>query len=170
MVTKFTKAIMVVSFFFYGIMLLAFWGSAIVGWHNEVWDTFDIPVQNRGPASWILVLGFIGTAFAFAGLGLAYMSVWKILDGGTEQDFRVLARRLRKLSIGLFGFWLGYNFVSGGLGFLVMNDMGTSEAVEFSWDPFSTEIIYLILAVAIFAISKTLHRAWEAEEEARHFL
>ncbi len=170
MITLIAKIMMAISFLFYGGLITAFWISAILGWHNDIWELYDFPVQPAPPPLWIMGLGLFFTILAFSGLLMAYVAVWKILNGGTDQDFCVLASRMRKLAIGLFGFWLGYNLIYGAISYLLVIITDGLSNMEVDWDPFGTDVIYLIMSIAIFAIAKTLHRAWEAEEEMRHFL
>jgi hypothetical protein len=41
---------------------------------------------------------------------------------------------------------------------------------SFDWDPLDIDIVFAIIAIVLLAVSQTLHRAWLAEEENKHFL
>ena len=172
MINLLTKLLMALSFLYYGTLVGFFWFSALVGWHNGVWESYGLPAQANPPPTWLLALALLVTVLAFACLGYAYRAVWQILDGGSGQDFRMLARHLHRLSLGLVGFWIGYSFVNTAMRYLLLAELPQDPVpgMEMGWDFLDTEIIYLILPAAIYAVSKTLERAGQVEDEVSSFL
>ncbi|MEL6573934.1 MAG: hypothetical protein AAFQ64_19985 [Pseudomonadota bacterium] len=164
------KIAMVASFLYYCAGFSWLWFGQMIGAHNEVWDTFGFPAQAASPPLWSMVAGLTFTLIGMAGLLYAYLGVWRILDGGSGQDFRALARRLHMIAKGLFGFWLGYNLVTGVTQFLIVSGLESTEGFDFGYDPLDTDVLFLILSIALFAIANVMHRAWEAEEENKLFL
>ncbi len=67
-------------------------------------------------------------------------------------------------------FRIGYSFVNGAIPYFLAAQLHDPALRGVDWVPFDVEIIYLILPVAVFAISDTLQRAWDAEYEIQHFL
>ena len=164
------KTAMVISWLFYAMTFCGLWIGQLFGWHNEIWDMYDFPYQPTSPPTWAMLIGLAVTVGALTGLFIAYRSVWRILNGGTTQDFRDLARHLKQVAIGLLGFWLGYNLLTGAVQYLIVIGIDTTDEFDFSWAPLDLDIVFAIIAVALFAISKTLERAWLAEDETKHFL
>ncbi len=164
------KTAMVLSLIYYVGLLGFAWIGQMTGFHNEIWDFYDFPMQPGSPPLWTLLVGLLVSAGALACLGMAYAAIWRILDGGREQDFRDLARRLKRVGIGLIGFWLGYNLLSGGVQHLITIGIDNTQDFDFAWDPLDLDIVFFILGIAVIAISQTLERAWLAEEENQQFL
>ena len=82
------KIAMVASFLYYCAGFSWLWFGQMIGAHNEVWDTFGFPAQAASPPLWSMVAGLTFTLIGMAGLLYAYLGVWRILDGGSGQDFR----------------------------------------------------------------------------------
>ncbi len=164
------KTVMVLSIVYYGLDLSYLWIGQLFGLHNEVWETFGLPQQVGSPPMWKLLVGTGATIATLASLILAYASLWTILSGGTNQDFRLLAKSLRYLAFGLFGFWFGYNILVVGAVIMFAQGVGFQENMSIEIDPLDIEIVFLIISIVVFAVSKTLQRAWEAEEENQQFL
>ncbi len=161
---------MILSLGYYSLTLTLVWVFALLGDGEGMWEMFDLPLQSMPPALWVMVLGTLVTLFTLISLGLAYSSLNRILKGGPEQDFRYLAKRLRHIAYGLLGFWLGYNLLVGLMPYLLALSHEPPLDIAFDWDPLDIDIIFAIIAIALLAISQTLNRAWEAEEENKHFL
>jgi len=164
------KSAMVLSWAYYTLTFSYIWIGQTLGLHNEIWDMFDFPEQASSPPLWTLVLGTVISGLAMTGLGFAYQAVWRILKGSPSQDFRLLAANLQRLAGGVLGFWLGSNFISGGMQYLITFGLNSVQGFDFDWDILDIDIIFLILAIAFFAISRSLERAWEAEEENMSYL
>jgi hypothetical protein len=166
----FAKTAMLISYLYYLAALSYMWIGQILGLHNDIWDIFDFPIMAESPPMWTLIIGLGVSASALYALGSAYLGVWSILKGGREQDFRKLARNLRKIAWGLLGFWLSYNILSGALPYLITIHIPDKSEFDFGWDPLDLDIVFAILGIALLAISQTLERAWIAEDETKHFL
>ena len=170
MLNLFAKVAMTVSLIYYFLAIGGIWLGAILGWHNEIWDLYDFPLQDSSPPLWSLLFGLFVTLCALASLAVAYLGVWRILSGGPGQDFRKLAGNLKRLGLGLLGFWLGYNLLSGAVQYLIVVGLDNTDGFDFGWDPLDIDILFFIVGVAVLAIARTLARAWEAEDEVQHFL
>lgn len=167
----FAKAAMALSMVYFSVILLGYlWIGQILGFHNEIWDFFEFPAQSTSPPMWSLIVGFLVTTFALLSLACAYRGVWAILGGGPNQDFRDLSRNLRHVAWGLLGFWLGFNLVIVGVQYLIVIGLDSLEDFEFAWVPLDLDIVFAIIGIVLLAISKTLERAWQAEDETKHFL
>lgn len=170
MIKRIAQIAMVLSLSYYALDLGFIWIGQIVGFHNEIWDIYDFPMQTVSPPTWTLWVGIIVSALAISSLGMAYLSVWVVLEAGAAQDFRQLGKRLQKMAAGLIGFWFFYNVLSGGVQYLIIIDLKNTTDFDMGWDPLDLDIILLITGIAILAISQTLERAWVAEDETKHFL
>ncbi|HHS82222.1 MAG TPA: hypothetical protein ENJ68_01755 [Devosia sp.] len=161
---------MVLSLLYYSYSAIEGWLGQIFGLHNNIWDMLGLPPQPTSPHLTTLLAGMAAMTFTLISLAWAYAALWKILDGGTELDFRQMATLLRRLAHGLIGFWLGYNLVIGPVIMLVIRDIAPPAEIDPEWDLLDIHIVFLILAIALLAISHTQERAWKAEEETRYFL
>jgi len=166
----FAKFAMVLSWAYYALVLGFVWLGQLFGLHNLIWEVFDFPKQEVTPPLWVLIIGASVSVLALFSLWTAYLGGWRILNGGPSQDFRYLSRHLRKLAWGLIGFWFGYNVLSGAVPLLLVVDLSTTEGFEFGWDPLDIDIVFAITGIVLLAISRTLERAWIAEDEVKHFL
>ncbi len=170
MTKLFAQIIMILSLGYYTLTLMVLWVLALLGDSEDIWDSFDLPIQSTPPALWALGVGILFTLLTLASLGLAYWSLNSILKGGPGQDFLKLAQRLRHTAFGLFGFWLGYNLLSGLMPYVLSLSAERPIDFSFDWDPLDIDIVFAIIAIVLLAVSQTLHRAWLAEEENKHFL
>ncbi len=93
-----------------------------------------------------------------------------MLRGGRNHDFFKLSQNLRNTSLGLIGFWIGYNLLTGLAPLLMTMQLDANSGYEYDWDPLDTDVILLILGIALFAVSHAIHRAWMVEEENKQFL
>lgn len=164
------KVAMVLSYCHYTVTLGWIWLGQIFGFHNDIWEAFDFPAQSSSPPTWALTIGTLVVFFMLCSLGISYLSGWKLLNEGVGQDFRLLGVRLKRISLGLLGFWFAYNLQAGGIQYIIAFDVQDTTAFDFGWDPLDTDIIFAIVAIILLAISQTLNRAWEAEEENKYFL
>ena len=120
MIKRVAQLAMALSLMYYTLGLGFIWLGQILGFHNEIWDMYDFPTQSVSPPMWTLCVGLLVSALGMLSLGMAYFSVWKVLEGGAEQDFRDLGQRLRKMAAGLIGFWFFYNLLSGAVQYLIV--------------------------------------------------
>jgi hypothetical protein len=170
MIKRLAQIAMVISILYYTFGLGFIWIGQITGLHNEIWEMYDFPIQYNSPPMWALIIGLFVSVMGICSLALSYFSVWKILEGGRDQDFRHLGKRLQSLAYGLIGFWFFYNVLVGGVQYLITIGVADTSDFDFGWDPLDLDIIFLIVAIGILAISQTLERAWIAEDETKHFL
>ena len=168
--TFFAKAAMALSLSYYFLLFGFVWIGEMLGIHGLVWDMFDFPEQDTSPPFWTLVVGLILTLIALVSLAGAFRGAWLVLKGGPEQDFRDLGRNLRHMAWGLIGFWIGYNVIALVMPHLIVIGLESTEGFDFSWAPLDLDIVFAITGVVLLAISQTLERAWQAEDENKHFL
>lgn len=161
---------MITSWMFFAGIMVWTWASAMMGSNELLWDAYDFPPETTLPHTWVLLIGLANSALIMFGLGISYWSVETILKDGPDQDFLQLGQRLRKMAIGLIVFWIGFNLLVGAIPNLLVAHIPENQAPELGWQPFDVEFILLIVAVALFAISRSLNRAHELEEENRQFL
>ncbi|WP_120633633.1 hypothetical protein [Ruegeria sp. EL01] len=166
----FAKIVMALSFCYYTLEMGLLWLGQTIGLHNEIWDAYDFPEQVNSPPLWSLLVGLGVTGFTLMSLACAYRGAWLILNGGPNQDFRDLGRNMRHIAWGLIGFWLGYNILAGAVQYLIVVDLASTDGFDFGWDPLDFDIVFAIIGVVLLAISQTLNRAWQAEDENMHFL
>ena len=164
------KIAMVLSFAYYALTMAYVWIGQLLGWHNDIWDLFDFPIQDGSPPLFSMLIGIATVIFALGMLLLAYVGIWRILNGGPQQDFRALSSHMHRLGWGLIGFWAGFNFLAGVVQIFVAIGVQDRGSFDLSYDPLDLDIVFLILGIAILAIAHTLQRAWEAEEENQAFL
>lgn len=161
---------MILSLAYYTLILAMIWITSFAGDHTDLRETFDLPNQDTDPALWVVIIGIACSALTLFSLALAYWSLHKILKGGRGQDFRRLGKNMRHSAFGLLGFWLGYNLLSALIPWLFSFTIPRPTDYQLDWDPLDVDIVFVILAITLLAISQTLERAWAAEEENKHFL
>lgn len=166
----FAKSAMLLSFAYYSSTVSYLWVGQLLGLHNEVWYSFGFPEQSVAPPVWLALLGVVVGGFTLASLGRSYWAMRGILAGGATQDFRDLAANLRRIAFGLIGFWFGYNLMFGALPIVLAVSVDFDGDASIGWDPLDIDVVFAILGIVFLAISRTLHRAWEAEEENKQFL
>lgn len=168
--TLIARIAMVTSLAYYTLTLAIAWIAGLFGAPEVLWDFFEISEKAAAPPIWTILVGVVVSIGTLVSLGSAYWSIEKILRGGQGQDFLQLSIRLRRMSVGLMGFWLGYNILSGGMRMLLTLHLPAEQRPDFDWDPLEVEIILLIVAIALYAVSHALYRAWMVEEENKQFL
>lgn len=166
----FAKTAMVLSLLYYLFGLLVVWVGLYFGWSAGVWDMFDMPERAAPPAAVGIVFGLVMSWGAYFALASVYGAVWRILNGGRQQDFRQLAIHLRRIGLGLIAFWLTYNLLAAIGPHLIVMGSDVSSDTPIEYDLLDIEIVMPILGIAMLAIAGTLGRAADAEEENRQFL
>jgi len=160
---------MVASFSYYLFTLLASWYVGLFGGPEEFWTSVGLPRQPIGPPAWSMYAGIALTALTLWGLGSAYLASEKIIRSGCNNSFAELSMNLKQLSLGLVVFWFGYNCITGLMPILVCFNLPADQKPEFQWDPLDIDIIFLVLATAIYAIAESLLRASAIENENKQF-
>ena len=168
--TLVARLAMMASLAYYTLAMAIIWISAMTGSTEEIWEAFDVVESAAAPPLAGILTGTLLSAATLVSLAVAYWSIERTLSGGREQDFLALAAHLRRIALGLMGFWLGYNLLTGAMPTVLTWHLPPEQVPEFDWDPLDLDIILLILAIALYAISRVLHRAWAVEEENRQFL
>ena len=168
--TLVARLAMMASLAYYTLAMAIIWISAMTGSTEEIWEAFDVVESAAAPPLAGILIGTLLSTATLVSLAVAYWSIERTLSGGREQDFLALAAHLRRIALGLMGFWLGYNLLTGAMPTVLTWHLPSEQVPEFDWDPLDLDIILLILAIALYAISRVLHRAWAVEEENRQFL
>lgn len=164
------RGAMIASWMYYSITLGIMWISGLIGSKEYFWETLDFPTYLPLPPTWTFLCGLLVSAFTVAGLGYLYFSVEKIIKSNAKQDFLLLSKLLQNIATGLICFWLGYNLLTGLLPYIILLHIAPEQQPEWGWDPLDIDILFLILAIAIFAIASAFKRAWFLEDENKHFL
>ncbi|PID35746.1 MAG: hypothetical protein CR993_08310 [Rhodobacterales bacterium] len=165
-----TKLAILTSFVVFAGFTVDDWLGQLTGRHDEIKNLLDLP-QNTSPLPTLPVLLGTGIAFAgIAGLTISFIAIWRILSDGPTQDFRHLARRLHRMAYGFLTFWLSNYLLFSLVRSLILWQTPAFNTAELHWDPFGPDLIFAITAVALLAIAKMMERAWQAEDETRHFL
>ncbi|MCW1951009.1 MAG: hypothetical protein KIH44_006560 [Octadecabacter sp.] len=170
MLNTLTKLAMASSLMVFAGFAVDDWFGQLFGWHNHLWEMLDLPGQSITPPVFLVLFGAAITLAGLVGLALSYIAIWRILSDGKLQDFRLLARRLKRMAYGFIAFWLSNYLVFGGVRTLLAQYILTTEDVAIIWDPFSPDLVFAITAVALLAIATMMERAWQAEDETQHFL
>jgi drug/metabolite transporter (DMT)-like permease len=161
---------MVASFIYYSVTLGVFWVAAFLGDQNRFWQFLEFPENLPMPPIWTYWAGILMSLIALSGLAFSYLSIERIFRSDLRQNFLLLSRAFKNTSLGIMAFWLGYNLITGLLPVLFALHLQQDQHPPLDWDPLDTDIILLIIAIAMFAISKALHHAWIFEDENKHFL
>ncbi len=168
--TTIARISMISSLGYYTLTLAAALIGSLLGYPHYLWEFLDLPHSSQPPLSIALIAGIILSVFTVYSLSFSYWSIEKILHGGYLQNFTTISVLIRNTSIGLIGFWLGYNLLSIFLPILVTMHLPDINKRHLEWDPLDIDIVLLILAIALHAISQALKRAGEIEQENNHFL
>lgn len=166
MVTKIGMVLCFITFFAFDMID---WFGPLFGENEFLAEAYGMPETTEFPTGF-LIFGWILSVIGIVALFFGFRSIWRILNGGKEQDFRLLAQNLKVLGISLIVVWFtSYlrgtpieTYLHGGF------EIGAAELI--SLDIISGELLFFIIAVAILAISNTLERAWLAEDENKQFL
>lgn len=161
---------MLSSLLYFSIDLGLTFFPPIAGDPGYLWEELDIPQSLAAPPLAVLLAGIFTAGAALSALAVAYWSIERILHSGPGQEFSGLAVRMRTLSLCLLGFWAGYNLLISSMPVLATAHLPEEYQSGFEWDPFDIDIILVVIAVALNAISHSLRRASLVEEENKHFL
>jgi len=170
MLNTLTKLAMVISFAVFTGFVLHDWGGQVLGWHDEIHYVLDLPDDIGAIPIGLALLGGAVAILGIVGVALSFTAISRILSAGPSQDFRRLAQNLERMAYGLILFWLCNYAMHSGVRTLILLDAQMLDEGGIMWDPFGPDMIFAIIAVALLAIAKMMDRAWQAEEETKHFL
>ncbi len=161
---------MIASWCYYALGVLRAWGSEVFGVPGSIHELFDFEAGPVPLPGLLIAFGLLVSLAMLASLALAYWSIWKILQAGPQQAFNHLGRRLNHLGIGLVGFWLFWNVLTGVFQAVLAQYATAATAAEYGWDPLDLDIVFPIIGSSVFLIGRMMDRAWKAEEENSQFL
>ncbi len=150
-------------------MVLIF-SLVIIGDYSEIWDLADFPPQDFAPSALGIVLGLFFAAVFVGGVLTTFWQSHLLLKLGRDHLFRALAHRLRLCGGGLAMMWLGLYAFMNVVPLAMSMGRVAPEFMEIQWAPFEIETVFLVLAVVMAALSETLTRAAEIEDENNQFL
>lgn len=157
-----------------GALMLAYMvmicSLVIIGEYAEVWDLADFPPQEFPPSSLGIALGLFFAGVFLAGILTTFWQSHLLLKLGREHLFRALARRLRLCGGGLAMMWVGLYAFMNVVPLAMSMGRVAPEHMETQWAPFEIDTVFLVLAVVMVALSETLTRAAEIEDENNQFL
>lgn len=146
------------------------WIGATVEGGPLIWELVDLEPETRFPATWAIVATLAGYV---AILGALFSMCWhidRILKPGLALAFGQLAGALSGLAWALLAFWAGFLLGSAVGPWLMLVSVGS----EMTSDNFPTflglEVMFLFLAVALFAIARALREAARVAEENKQFI
>jgi len=142
----------------------------IIGDYDEIWDLADFPPQDFAPAVLGIVLGLFFAVVFVGGILITFWQSHLLLKLGRDHLFRALAHRLRLCGGGLAMMWLGLYAFMNVVPLAMSMGRVAPELMEIQWAPFEIETVFLVLAVVMMALSETLTRAAEIEDENNQFL
>lgn len=169
MLSLFTKTGMVLSFLTFATFDILDWLGLFALDDFGLLYLYDLPEETVFPVSFVAI-GFLFALVGLIALFFGFRAIWRILDGGPDQDFRHLASRLRTLGAALIVVWITIYLRGAPMASFAFGGFKIGAIEIISLDIFSHDFIFLIVAIAILAISGTLERAWQAEDETKHFL
>ncbi len=170
MLNTLTKIAMLASFVVFSGFAATDWLGQLLGWHDEVRHLLELPDSATMLPSYLVILGSAVAFAGIAGLAVSFVAIWRILSDGQTQDFRRLAARLQRMAYGFIAFWFSNYVLFSFVRTLLLWSIAPLDEAEILWNPLGPDLIFAITSVALLAISKQLERAWQAEEENRHFL
>ncbi len=133
-------------------------------------DLVDLPLDLSNPPGWSFVTGAAFVLFAIASLGAAYWQLHRVLQRASANEFAALADHLRQCGRALMWFWVAFSLISRVQPFLMLWNVPLADQPEVEWFPLDLDIIFLVLAVALWSVAGTMRQAAVIDDENRHFL
>lgn len=156
-----------------GLMLVymaMIFGLVIIGDYDEIWDLADFPPQDFAPATLGIALGLFFSTVFLCGILTTFWQAHLLLKLGRTHMFRALARGLRFCGAGLAMMWTALYAFMNVVPLAMSMGRVAPELMEVQWAPFEIDTVFLVLAVVMVALSGTLTRAAEIEDENNQFL
>ncbi len=130
---------------------------------NEI---FLLPADIPAPPRWGLVLSLALVTCAAGSLGWAFLNMSRMLTPMPEGAFRYLAICLKRSAVGFLGFWAGSVLIWQLVPRLLALNAPPDVMPETDWIPLDVELILLTVAFVFLALSKSLMRAQEIEDDS----
>ncbi len=167
-VARFTMVLVMVAFV---VAIAMVWANLyIVGDTELIWDFMDQPVDLPKPPLWASLVALSVSIVTMAALGSAFWSIHRILQNEKSPSFKGMAFHLRRCAQGLLGFWLGLFLLTSTVPAMMLTETPRSLWPELEFVPIDIEIVFLVLSVALLAVSRELDRAHDIEDENKQFL
>ncbi|GAA6197363.1 MULTISPECIES: hypothetical protein [Pseudophaeobacter] len=142
----------------------------MIGNYDEIWELADFPPQDFAPSSIGIALGLFFAVVVVGGLLMTFWQSHLLLKLGRTHLFRALAHRLRLCGVGLTLMWVGLYAFMNLVPLTLSMGRVAPDLMDIEWSPFEIETVFLVLAAVMVALSETLTRAAEIEDENNQFL
>ncbi len=161
--------VIVMSVFSFGIAIL--WITAFLGEYEMLFDTMELPLDTPAPPVWSLWLGEVMMLVPLTALGAAFWAMHRIIaQAGKDEVFVTMADQLHRCAVAFVVFWCGNIAVVTLLPVALLSQIPYADWPEWELFPIDLDVVFLVLAVAFFAIANALRRAQEVADENRQFI
>ena len=143
-----------------------FFALAMSGDTEILNEIFLLPADIPAPPRWGLVLSLALVACTAASLGWAFLNMSRMLTPMPEGAFRYLAVCLKRSAAGFFGFWAGSVLIWQLVPRLLALNAPPDVTPDSDWIPLEIELILLAVAFVFLALSRSLMRAQEIEDDS----
>lgn len=167
------RVIRIGMWFLWGLAFLAVsieWLVAVIEGGPLIWDLVDLPPEGRAPATWALLATLVGYVAVLAALFAMCWHIDRILKPGLALAFGPLAGALSGLAWALVAFWAGFLQGTAVGPWLMLISVGSEMSSENLPTFLGLEVLFLFLAVALFAIARALREAARVAEENKQFI
>lgn len=144
--------------------------AGLAGQVEVLYDLADLPVDLPAPPGWSVAALAVAGVVTLAALALVYWRFHHVLRAATANDFGALARHIGGAGTGLVLFWVAFQAVTRGAPALMVLHVAPETRPEMDWFLLDLDIIFLVLAVVLWALASSLRKAAEIDDENRHFL
>lgn len=159
------RMVMVVLWLALALLILLGWGFAWIGEKELIFDLFDLPAPYPDLTGWVIAVGFTTMAMTLSFLGWAFLQMSQMLRPTHLNPFFYLSRKLRHAAWGLLGFWVGTALIWTIMPILLTLNAKTEYQIPYGWNVLDTEVILLAVAIVFLALSRSLARAQEIEDD-----
>ncbi len=166
------RALMFFALLLYVSMFSFAWIMAIFGDTSLIFDLADIE-KFQGPLTlWKFVIGIIVSTFTLGSVTLTFWAVHTFFAQFLEhQVFSTsIASAIRKIAIGLIGFWFGTLLLDGLMPFVLTYGYETAKTSHIELSPFDSEFIFAVIGVTLLAVAVLLKRAQALQEENQQII
>lgn len=146
------------------------WVGVAVDGAAQMWDLVDLFPEPHSPRPWALLLVLSGYVAVIGALFAMCRHINRILVLGPALAFGTLANALAGLARALVVFWAGFILADAIGPWLMLVSVGSEAAKDHVPEVLGLELMFLFLAVALFAIARALRAAEQLAQENRQFI
>ena len=146
------------------------WISTFLGTGEMLADAFDLPLDMPVPPLWAILVGMGMMWPALISLGVGFWALDRILLLKNPQDFAQMGKHLQLCAYAFLAFWL-LNALNVSMQPVVLSaHLAPELRPEFVLIDIDIDVVFLVLGVVFFAISRSLTQAQEIADENSQFL